>query len=472
MRPYLPVPAHLRTPTSNRKRPRVGPIDLLAAGRVAENLVKQGKKIYDTMKQSSSNVKKGSTSRASKAPQTGILGGKIRRKAFKKNKSKFKGRKNFTSLGYQNLGAVTRQEVSFENKTDSFLTESVRVGHTSLPSRVATFALGRAFCKMIINKHGLQFHDFEATWTSIGSSNDESLVIYYYTGPFSNTTFSQLFAIADATKIETTARQIGEWFNTFTDINRVRLWRMTYLPNLAAGSNMKRIIVDLNNAIVSYTVKSSLKVQNRSTGETGGTEDNEVDNAPLQGYVYKCKGNNFLNKTNSTYMFGVSDLSLPSPATQVKLNDILLFDQFTKHEVATYQGGDRHNNTPGTVKISEPPKPSEILNCVRYHKIYLQPGEIRTSVLYETKKVNLMTFVRKLYADLANATDSYSYHPSRGMCQVLHLERVIGSNTKPVKVRCEVAFDMSVAIITKYSNITNPVQIQQHYGALSAPTEL
>jgi len=105
--------------------------------------------------------------------------------------------------------------------------------------------------------------------------------------------------------------------------------------------------------------KSSLKMQNRTVNSSGNDEADDVDNVPLYGKVYQGPGNYFL--VNDNYY---------NPLITFQSN--YLVDGYDK-----------------TSDLCEPPPLGQMQRCRTIGKAHLDPGQIKTSVLTDTRKLNI-----------------------------------------------------------------------------------
>lgn len=145
--------------------------------------------------------------------------------------------------------------------------------------------------------------------------------------------------------------------------------RLTMIEVYQGTSLLKRW--DLSAAMFTYRSKSALKLQNRTINSTGLTEADEVDNVPLYGKSYEGDGNFFRVKGGYSSEGTIAPLSGVAPPT---LENVAL----------------------NTSYLAEPPKPSQLLHVKRNGTIHLDPGEIKTSVIYHSIKISLNTLMKKL----------------------------------------------------------------------------
>lgn len=143
---------------------------------------------------------------------------------------------------------------------------------------------------------------------------------------------------------------------------------------------------DLTRASIVHGCKSTLKIQNRTINSAGNDEVDDVDNVPLYGKSYEGNGNYLKYHANQAtqepYWISVgAGTTGPAGGNTIGLIDV--------NYAAASTGKAGH-------PLSEPPKPSQLQNVARSGKAHLDPGEIKTSVLYHRIKMNVNTFLRKM----------------------------------------------------------------------------
>lgn len=184
-----------------------------------------------------------------------------------------------------------------------------------------------------------------------------SLSVFTYTIPAGTATFANVSdGLYNAFEL---------WFSAAGTAapSQCRIVSVTFTP---VASLLAPFQVNMFDAKISYKVKSTLKLQNRSLSSSGEDDGDDVDNTPLYGKSY----------------FG--------------------YGTFTEFNAAQYSGGlgdfctngngiyaDVAANVNGYV---EPPRPVDFTNVKKSGKIKLQPGEIKTSVLTTSKTQKLSDF--------------------------------------------------------------------------------
>lgn len=409
--------------------------------------------------------------------RTAYLGGKVKARSKVSRKQsrivksgKNRGKKLLTRLGLQNKGVRQCQEIRFVSKTDQVAAdryESIQIGHTSMPTKTVMMNVMRALIKHVLSKV-CDIKDF----THVATQNvpygykfttGDILKITYYPDWQADTTADMTVTIIPGSTFEDIATAFFDQFKVLYSTGEsetIRYSVFTYTPVGVTG--YAPFARELRSLSVECEVKSSLKVQNRTINTVGNDEADDVDNVPLQGYLYKCKGNNLRNKSQRRVLRGIG------PDSFYRANDIILFDGITRATPGTLLNSGEYVqlniNQSAQVKPSEPAKPYEIDNCISSSKIRMNPGAIKTSILSQKYKVSFH-YMMGLLCTGALIGNAMRYEKDKGFTQVMHLEKVIGSTNSSVAISAEVNFDIWTAVTSIADNkFTNPVLIQADYG--------
>lgn len=211
------------------------------------------------------------------------------------------------------------------------------------------------------------------------------------------------------------------WFGTVIGTNRVHVLNRIRIYYEQVGTtpivNHETIAsIDLAKAKIHLFAKSSLKIQNRTINVAGNDEADDVDNVPLYGKSYYGNGN-YVQYGEANAFIYPDNLANENRVTRT----------FTV------------NTSP-----AEPFLKSQLSNCTRYGKAHLDPGQIKTSVLYFSKTL----LVNTLFAEMTRSNGTYGSNASLGCpiqygkYQMFHLEKmiqsIITSETNSIKVAYEV----------------------------------
>lgn len=153
-----------------------------------------------------------------------------------------------------------------------------------------------------------------------------------------------------------------------------------------------RLISELNleNEKVELVLSSKLVVQNRTKGSGAPAEDaniERVDNQPVKGMIYE---------------FGNADPRLKSSAIiggGVDNNEDFLINTGSLVGIRTF-GGTQMVGPGGGQYMREPPAPKLWKNIAKVSKVKLEPGEMKSTTVYNNYSNNLQVILRKLRAQL------------------------------------------------------------------------
>lgn len=411
--------------------------------------------------------------------QRAYLGGKIKklkRVSRKKSYRTKKGKKMLSRLGMNNLGLHLSEEVRFLSKTDTATKyEAIQVGHTTMPGAQVLMHTARALIKYVFrNQFPIQnFNDICAGSTTVPNAtysmcDDDVVKFVYYADWQTNTLNTFSITLGENWRFEDIAIDLVKNLIAIADdgnFDGCRWERVEYRPS--TNSKRQPFNVSIKYCTVHCELKSSLKVQNRTINSTGNDTTEDVDNVPLQGFLYHLKGNNLFNKSSRKVLEGVKT------GSESVNNEIVLYDAITRSD-PTYNGDLKINvQTPFNPtdytafnKPSEPAKPYEIMNCLKAAKVRMNPGSIKTSTVSQKFNLPLVTFLQILCADYAAfVLDSLRYNPKKGLARVMHLEKVIGNPDTSVVIAAEVQYDAWIAVTGKSDEkYTIPVLYQKDIG--------
>jgi len=235
---------------------------------------------------------------------------------------------------------------------------------------------------------------------------------------------SYTYTIGALSTLSAVAEAIRDHFNTLTT-NEWTLEEIVFAPaNLGSYSKVR---LNLKNASVTFDIKSTLKMQNRTVDTSTDKEADDVNNVPLNGKSYEGSGNG---------------------------------TQYTKSNDGS-QGlwcdpvyGLIANNGAGSQR--EPPMGHLFKGVSRAGKVRFEPGALQTSTLTMFKTFKLFTLVKQLYVNVKSKSII-----SLGSFRFYALEKMIGGQSEqPIEVvfehnyfiGCEFVpgkFTYSVSLYTK-----------------------
>lgn len=207
------------------------------------------------------------------------------------------------------------------------------------------------------------------------------------------------------------------------------------LIGIASNDVANPFMLNLSNAYVHVYSKSTLKLQNRSYGPDGNEAD-EVDNVPLYGKSYQCRG-------NGTQFQGSSFENIYDNGATIPIYVDNFYGVFQKEVSAS------------TDDLAEPPTALAFNGVKRYDKVRIEPGNIKTSALTEKYKITLSRLIGKL--------QDYAIHnPAKvdlGRFRLFGLEKIIETTVSPT-IPIRVAFEHNVRMsigLTVGKGFTRPM---------------
>lgn len=237
-----------------------------------------------------------------------------------------------------------------------------------------------------------------------------------------------------------------------TEVTHIRLYmRTTVLPE-----DHRRIVaeLDLKNEEFHFTSTSKLKVQNRTKGDTTGSDNDadRVDNTPVYGKLYDFKGGSIKLRTvdNTDWDYN------------------LFFNSMPANGLSLVRGAELPD-------YGEPPTGKHFMNNVGQVKVYLNPGDIKYATIsynYSGKFKNFMDkFKAKNFNNEANAAFRYGGIP--GKTQMIALEEVIRSITSnPIVLVYERQITMGGYLTSKKRAVplTTQLSSEQISNLIPVPT--
>lgn len=413
---------------------------------------------------------------------TGRLSGKVRANKRNNNKLKYKGKS--TKFGLQVNGIHSTEEHRFISKTNQIdidRYETIQIGHTTLPQKTVLLNVARAMIKHCCAKMNVEIQDFQDRMVELNKGY--AFIIGdifrwdYWPSWIDNAALTSNFfiTVTEFETFESFAFKLVQALRIVADglgdnkLSSIRWKHFSYEP--ADGLDKKAYQwqkFSMQQIECEIQVKSSLKVQNRTVNAVGDDDDaDDVDNVPLVGKIFKVKGNNVVNRSNRRILRGIG-------AGNVINNDIILFDGIPRQYPTLAAAGDAIHTQPLIAnstfnKPAEPMKSTDIVNCVKFSNINLQPGAIKTSVVTQSFKLPLSFVLELLCGDGASAPTLQKYNPKLGYTAVMHLEKAIGSFTSSVSIAAEVQYDIWCAITSKKeSKYTNTIGMQVDYATYPA----
>jgi hypothetical protein len=453
-------------------------VPYLGAALAAKDAYDFGKDIYNRFR-TPTTIERAPTQNMRRAGRvgTGRLAGKVRAKKRNNTKLQYKGKS--TKFGLQVNGVHSTEEHRFTSKTnqvDAARYETIQIGHTTLPQKTVLMNVARAMIKHCCAKMNVEIRSFQDRMVELNKGYafhiGDIFRWNYWPSWIDNAELTDNFFIqvdefetfeTFAYKLVVKLRLISETLGA-GKLTNLRWKDFEYAPEDGLDKKAYQwMSCSMTQIMCEIQVKSALKVQNRTVNAVGDDDDgDDVDNVPLTGKIFKVKGNNVVNRNFRRILRGVG-------AGNVINNDIILFDGIARQQ-GNVPAGDAIYFQPFLEnsdfnKPAEPMKSTDIINCVQFSNLHLQPGAIKTSVITQSFKLPLTFVLDLLCSDGAAAPTLQKYNPKLGYTAIMHLEKAIGSFTSSVAIAAEVQYDIWCAVTSKKeSKYTNRIGVQVDYG--------
>lgn len=294
------------------------------------------------------------------------------------------------------------------------------IGHASLPTYETLLNLCRALVKALVVRGGRDITTFKMVVTTAegGFAVGDIFRISYYANVTSPTLTDLDYAVFAGATYEDIAVGLAALLSAITAADVTRFVYAEIRP-LGTGSKIAFSKIQLNQCRVQLKASSRLKVQNRTVNAVGDIEADDIDNVPIQGKLYKAKGNAFLH---------IASRNLYQLSTQGLIRAVV----------------------PRDAPLSEPPMPREWENCTKSSKLRISPGGIKTSILGHSR----IYLFQNLLNILLRPT---GYNVYCGEAQLMALEKVIGNYATPVLYAYELEYKQTTAILSKSSHKTETI---------------
>jgi len=389
---------------------------------------------------------------------TGHLGGKVAATGTYSRAQTINGK--YTQVGIEKNGVTVAYELRRVIAVPD--TEAVAVGHTSMPSKHVAAQFWRALTKYLFLKMGIEIIDYSQEAITLGFVAGDIIRLAYYSTPQPVTYNLVDITISAGKSLDEIANDFTVFWDDILNLSTHRMGRWIFLPQ--PTSRFQGFDFDISNLKMSTFCKTHLKVQN-VTAETD--QDNEADDitaVPLQGMIYKCKGNNFVRRNNGRMLSGLFNGQ----------DEIALYGTWTKNDSAATGGvGLPFYSVASQSTISKPaevPKPWEIKNCINNSKIYVPPGAIRTSSFSTLSEMSLNSLFQLIYGTQLTQSTNAIYSENLGHTNVMYLEKTVGrasTNQNRIKLWTELEFRMGMLAHGGTPRYTAPITTQINYTDLN-----
>lgn len=297
------------------------------------------------------------------------------------------------------------------------------IGHSTGVRKSIFQNVWRAIIKRLMELHGaIRIVNFQDVFSG---STRYTFAYRYQAGPASTAITTVTYVISATDTFDSIAAAIGALFNTTLYNNPQAVFQDVYFYDNAAPEEIKAMI-QLKDLVVQLYIKSSLKMQNRSII---GTDDNadQVDNVPLFGKSYYGVGTGFVTRDSAR-------LGGPEFIVDTEYGH---FDRSVSTRVAATQ------------YLCEPPEPKQFMGAVKYGKINLNPGGVKTDTLFTSKTLTFNGLVRIFAPQGYSLSQDYFKFGKAGM---FCFEKILETENPPTQniiVAYEHNIKMSVNLYEK-----------------------
>lgn len=278
-----------------------------------------------------------------------------------------KGKRKATFLDKGSLGIAITAEYGQSVSSMGVYTDCFYIGHSTITFANFLYDISNAMVKFISTKLGMEITDMSNIAVPAGHTS-HSWTFWGYNSPQDASIILTAFTITAGTSTWNDIR------NTFQIALTGRLstdpyFQLTWCEctHSTGGASHLTGKYNLRRARVNWRVKSSLKIQNRTVNVAGNVDADDVDNVPIYGKYYEGNGN-----------------YIKAPSNDLAGRD----DIYISPQAGSYQGILQATADSGS-QLAEPPRPSQLQNVKRHGKAHLDPGEIKTSVIYHNIKIGL-----------------------------------------------------------------------------------
>lgn len=304
------------------------------------------------------------------------------------------------------------------------------VGHITHPKITLMKLTIAALVKKLFVKAGCNVMDLNM---AAPVDNTDIIRIRYYKNQESGTTLTTLsYTVAGAgtTTYLTIANQLYAAVTAGAGATAydIRLHDMAYIPVIKTIAFTE---LNLNGMLMNVWTKSDLKIQNRTVNAATDIDSEDVDNVPLYGKCYEGKG-------TGAVLVSQGQVTMSTP-----------FVGDTVYGVIAVNG----SNQTGTV---EPVMPTMFRGVSKTGKAHLDPGQIKTSVLFESRYYSLDS-IFKYFWYTGNDIGTYVIQKF-GKFRFFSLEKMIdtiGSDTDATNVNIAIEHNLKMGVCAGWEKMEN-----------------
>lgn len=316
---------------------------------------------------------------------------------------------------YRSRNTASRKGVLATFETGGVISDSqcVYIGHNTFPPNRLQYMMLHSIVKSLFNGMGIYPTNINLplTQTEAGdifrityrADSDPGTVESAFNIPFSGANTPD--------ELVTSVLSLVSFQNA---TNQIAFLRAEYFP-ISSNVNLSYRKLILTNAKLVVKAKSALKIQNRSINEADEENRNEVDNVPLNGKSYEGTG-------NGAQYVDQNGTSIP----------------YIAHK--TY--GVLVKASPGASE-DEPPIPQHFTNVNKSAKVQIEPGQLKTSVLYSSMTIPFYRLGFALFGDVSTGVVIYK-KTNLGKFRFFAMERMIHAQSEVPDLTC--AFEHNLEI--------------------------
>jgi len=329
-------------------------------------------------------------------------------------------RKKRKPKGYQAGRGIT---CTLESGGPLSADEMLYVGHITGPKSEITKIAWQCILKLLLQKMTIRLLNLSRLVSSDGFVAGDLFRFSWTANPTTTAVTVRTMTLGGG---EVYSDIVDNMIQTFwtADAADIMPQKFEYIP--AAASKIYARSIGLQDLMLHYQIKSSLKIQNRTLNSAGNDESDDVDNVPIYGKSIGGTG---------TYCQSVFPNSI-TPA-----NIIGEFESGIIRNIAL------DDNALEPLSSYFWPKSKQ------EGKIKLDPGELKTSVLNTNRNISLKVLYKMFSTPLSSTQPACSF----GHFRFFQLEKMIDTSALPVIVGYEVNTNYNCYATTKYNWTTAPV---------------
>lgn len=199
--------------------------------------------------------------------------------------------------------------------------------------------------------------------------------------------------------------------------------------------------LDLTTVRFQLYSKSFLKLQNRTINSTGNNDSDDVDNVPISGRFFEYPTNGTIYR----------DYNTPAGAANAMVTCDNANGLLPRPDANTFSGTNFFNDLP---------ERTQFIGCKKSGSCVLQPGQIRTSLLYDKLNIGFNKLVRVLFAVLPNNSLTKPNQIWLGKTRLFGWEKALNavsmSATNQFNIAYELQYEVGSICIAKKSSYTAP----------------